>query len=243
MKACVIIPARFKSTRFPGKPLAKILGKEMILWVAELSAKAVKISNVFIATDDLRISSLVEKNGFNPILTSSELLTGTDRVAAAAEELNYDIVVNVQGDEPLINPIDIRKAIDLKIKFPNSILNSYCPIGEKEFPINKNIPKVIYNENKDLIYISRALIPSSKKEIKDYIFQKQVCIYSYSKNQLSKFKNFGRKSNLEKIEDIEILRFFEIGINIKMFEASKSSLAVDIPSDIEDVENQLLLKN
>ena len=153
MEACVIIPARFKSSRFPGKPLVKLKGKEMILWVAELSAKAVNISNVFVATDDLRISKLVEKNGFNSILTSPDSLTGTDRVAEAVEGLDYEVIVNVQGDEPLVNPVDIRKAIDLKIKFPESIFNSYCAIKKNENPMSRNIPKVIFNEKNDLIYI------------------------------------------------------------------------------------------
>lgn len=243
MKSCVIIPARFKSSRFPGKPLVKLNGKEMILWVAELSAKAVNISNVFIATDDSRISRLVMKKGFNSILTSKDALTGTDRVAEAAERLDYDVIVNVQGDEPLVNPNDIRKAIDLKIKFPKSIFNSYCAIGKNENPISRNIPKVIFNEKNDLIYISRALIPDSKNKLVDYIYKKQVCIYSYNKSELFKFKNFGRKSIIEKIEDIEILRFLELGINIKMFEASSASLAVDIPSDVQLVEDALLTKN
>ena len=97
MKSCVIIPARFKSSRFEGKPLVKLLNKEMIIWVAELAAKAVGKSNVFIATDNLNISQKAEEYGFNFIMTNSELLTGTDRVAVAAKNLNYDIFVNVFG--------------------------------------------------------------------------------------------------------------------------------------------------
>ena len=90
-----------------------------------------------------------------------------------------------------------------------------------------------------MIYISRSVIPQSKKDIKNYAFKKQVCIYAYSKNDLNKFLSYGRKSELEKIEDIEILRFFELNINIKMFEASKSSLAIDVPKDVEKVEKAL----
>ena len=116
MKACVIIPARFNSSRFPGKPLVKLNGKEMILWVAEICSKAVNISNVFVATDDNRISDLVSKNGFQTILTSSDLLTGTDRVAQAAKKLDYEVYVNVQGDEPLIDPDDILKASNVVFK-------------------------------------------------------------------------------------------------------------------------------
>ncbi len=239
MKACVIIPARFNSSRFPGKPLVKLNGKEMILWVAETCSKAVEMCNVFIATDDNRIVEICSKNGFNTILTDSELLTGTDRVAQASKNLDYDIIVNVQGDEPLLEPLDIVKAIELKKKHPKSVINSYCLINEIDNADNKNIPKVAITENSNLIYISRAAIPSSKKNNSKIIFKKQVCIYSYNRTQLNKFLNYGKKSLVEEIEDIEILRFFELGINIKMFQASKSSLAVDVPEDIKNVENAL----
>ncbi len=240
MRSCVIIPARFKSSRFPGKPLVKLLDKEMIIWVAELSAKAVGKDNVFIATDNSKISEKVYEYGFKSIMTSSDLLTGTDRVAAASMGLDYDIYVNVQGDEPLLDPNDILRSIEYKKKFTSSIINSFCYLNENEDPENKNIPKVVTNEDNDLIYISRAPVPNTKSELgKNTTFKKQVCIYSYFKNELEDFLSFGRKSNVEKIEDIEILRFFEFGKNIKMLETSKSSLAVDIASDVEKVENEL----
>jgi len=243
MRACVIIPARFSSSRFPGKPLVKLCGKEMILWVAEICSKAVDISNVFIATDNKRISNIVSKNGFKVILTNPNALTGTDRVAEAAKNLDYEIYVNVQGDEPLIDPNDILKAIELKSKYPESVINSYCSITKNEDPNNINIPKVVMKENHDLIYISRSKIPQSKNDDDDQIYNKQVCIYSYNNYDLDKFLSYGRKSRTEKIEDIEILRFFELNINIKMFEASKSSLAVDVPEDVKKVENALGLHN
>ena len=241
MKSCVIIPARFKSSRFPGKPLVKLLNKEMIIWVAELAAKAVGKSNVFIATDNLNISQKAEEYGFNFIMTSSDLPTGTDRVAAAAKNLNYDIFVNVQGDEPLIDPKDILKSIDLKKKYPSSIINSFCYLKKDEDPHNKNIPKVITNEENNLIYISRAVIPSSKSEaLVNFNYKKQVCIYSYFGQELDQFLSFGRKSLIENIEDIEILRFLEFGKKIKMFETTKSSLAVDVKSDVQRVEAELI---
>ena len=239
MKACVIIPARFNSSRFPGKPIVKLCGKEMILWVAEICSKAVGISNVFIATDDNRISNLVFESGFQAILTRPDLLTGTDRVAEASKNLDYEVYVNVQGDEPLVDPDDILKAIELKSKYPESVINSYCSITKNENPNNLNIPKVVMKENHDLIYISRAKIPQSKNNDEDQIYNKQVCIYSYNNNDLDKFLRYGRKSSTEKIEDIEILRFFDLNINIKMFKASKSSLAVDVPEDVKKVENAI----
>ena len=239
MKACVIIPARYKSSRFPGKPLVKLNGKEMILWVAETCSTALGISNVYVATDDNRILEICSKHGFNTILTDSDLLTGTDRVAQASKSLDYDIFVNVQGDEPLIEPLDIVKAIELKKKHPESVVNSYCQLNKFDNVDNKNIPKVVITENSNLIYISRASIPRSKENNSKIVYKKQVCIYSYNKKQLNNFLNYGKKSIIEEIEDIEILRFFELGINIKMFQASKSSLAVDVPEDVENVENEL----
>ena len=240
MRACVIIPARFKSTRFPGKPLAKILNKEMIIWVAELSSEAVGKPNVYVATDDHRISSKVEEYGFKTIITPTEMLTGTDRVAMASTNLNYDIFVNVQGDEPMVNPNDILKSIDYKKKYPNSIINSYCYLADDEEPENKNIPKVITNEKDDLIYISRAPIPRLKNNnLISIKYKKQVCIYSYFKDELKSFLSYGRKSFIENIEDIEILRFFELNKNIKMFQASKTSLAVDEINDLGKVEKAL----
>ncbi len=240
MKSCVIIPARFKSSRLPGKPLIKLLNKEMIIWVAELSSSAVGRNNVYVATDDNRISKKVNEYGFNSIMTSSNLLTGTDRVAEASRELDYDIFVNVQGDEPLIDPNDILKAIELKKKYPSAVINSFCYLSKGENPQNKNIPKVITNKNNDLIYISRAVIPNSKeKNLEDINYKKQVCIYSYFRNELDSFFSIKEKSFIEKVEDIEILRFMDLDKKIKMFQASKSSLAVDVISDVEKVENEL----
>ena len=139
--ACVIIPARYKSSRFPGKPLALIKGKEMILWVAELSALAVKIENVFVATDDERIARVVEKAGFKYILTCSSAQTGTDRLAEASKELNYDIVINVQGDEPLVNPDDVINCIKLKKANPEFIINGFAEFNGYKNALDINIPR------------------------------------------------------------------------------------------------------
>lgn len=243
LNACVIIPARFKSSRFPGKPIAKILNKEMVIWVANLSAKAVGIANVFVATDDERIANVVKNYGYKVFITDKNHLTGTDRVAEVANKLNYKIIVNVQGDEPMIDPDDIIKAIKLKKEFPNYVINSYCFLKEDENPNSLNIPKVVTTEDQNLIYISRSMIPLSKEtNDKSTNFKKQVCIYAFNKKELKEFLDFGRKSELEKIEDIEILRFFELNKNIKMFRTNKPSLAVDVLEDLYNVEKALLKK-
>tara|TARA_Y100001968_G_C19437772_1_gene760770 strand:- start:1429 stop:2169 length:741 start_codon:yes stop_codon:yes gene_type:complete len=244
MKACVIIPARYQSSRFPGKPLAEILGKPMILWVSEIAEKAVGKDNVYIATDDIRICEIVNKNGYSFILTSDSALTGTDRVAEASKSLNYDIIINVQGDEPLILPEDIIKCIQQKEKYPNFIINAYNNIKSSQDPINTNIPKVITNESDFLIYISRSLIPGFKDPKKKSIqYKKQVCIYAYNNDELNNFLQFGRKSKLEELEDIEILRFLEFKSTIKMFKSSNESIAVDVIEDVKSVENELIARN
>lgn len=240
MKSVIVIPARFKSNRFPGKPLVKLLGKPMILWVAELSAKAVGIENVFIATDDEQISTVVTSAGFNTVITSSDCETGTDRVAETISKIEADIYVNVQGDEPLVNPKDIIKIIKAKESHYNEVINGYCPIASIEDPHNINIPKVLFNEDKSLVYMSRKALPGFKDKNKaPSKYFKQVCIYAFSSDELRSYAEFGRKSTLEASEDIEIIRFLEWGQKIRMVETSIGSLAIDIPEDVSAVEKAL----
>ncbi len=241
---CIVIPARFKSSRFPGKPLIKILEKSMIIRVAELACKAIEKKDVYIATDDDKIKKEILNYGFQCIKTFKEALTGTDRVAIASEKLDYKFFINIQGDEPLIDPQDIQKCIYLKKSYPEYVINGYCHIGKNETAISKNIPKLVTDQNNNLLYISRGLIPSQKESQlmnPDY-YKKQVCIYGFTKKELKEFHSFGKKTNLEKLEDIEILRFLEIGIKVKMFKCKEGSLAVDIPADVEKVEKALIKK-
>ena len=240
MRSIIIIPARYQSSRFPGKPLAPILGKPMILWVAELSAKALGAENVYVATEDQRIVDVVEKAGFNAVMTSSSALTGTDRLAEASEKIDADIYINVQGDEPILDPSDILKIRDVKIKHMEYVINGECDISENEDPNSINIPKVISTESNMMIYMSRVALPGFKdKKNAPKVYKKQVCIYAFTKEELKKFKDFGRKSTLEASEDIEILRFMELDVPINMVSTSGGSLAVDIPEDIENVEKAL----
>jgi 3-deoxy-manno-octulosonate cytidylyltransferase (CMP-KDO synthetase) len=240
MKSVVIIPARYKSSRFPGKPLVPLLGKPMILWVAELSAKAVGQDNVYVATEDSRIFDLVESAGYHGVMTSDQALTGTDRLAEAAEKITADIYINVQGDEPVLDPADIIKIRDKKLENMESVINGYCWISEQENPESVNIPKVITNEANKLVYMSRKALPGFKKAKNSPTrYKKQVCIYAFTKEELLAFKNFGRKSELEFSEDIEILRFLELNKSILMVETQGGSLAVDVPDDIAPVEEAL----
>lgn len=242
-KACVIIPARFQSSRFPGKPLVNLLNKPMIIWVAEIAASAVGVNHVYIATDDKRIADACTDNGYNTIYTSSSCLTGTDRVAEASKHLNYDIYINLQGDEPMINPKDILKCINFKSIHMNSIVNGFSIITDLSESHSLNVPKVVLNESNKLIYISRSLVPGCKSPLsQSIIHRKQVCIYGYTSYELDLFSSYGRKSDLEKQEDIEIIRFFEFNSNILMFECLNSTLAVDVPEDVNKVEKSLSLR-
>lgn len=240
MRSVVVIPARFGSSRYPGKPLVKLLGKPMILWVAELSELAVGHDNVYVATESKEIIEVVEAAGFQAVMTSTDALTGTDRLAEASLQIDADIFINVQGDEPLVDPNDILKVRDMKIQDISRVINGFSWVSESEDPNNVNIPKVITNEKNELVYMSRVALPGFKDAKNAPVrFKKQVCIYAFTKSELKDFKAFGRKSELENSEDIEILRFLELDKKIKMIETNPGSLAVDVPSDVVKVERAL----
>ncbi len=240
MKTIVIIPARYKSSRFPGKPLVKLLGKIMIQWVAELSARAVGKDNVYVATDDTKIQSEVIELGYQVVMTSDQCLTGTDRLAEVAQKVDADIYINVQGDEPLVDPEDILKVVEAKMRHPNDVINGYAVIGANEDPGSVNIPKVVFTEDKRLIYMSRQALPGFK-EAKNapQTYYKQVCIYAFNRAELLAYGSFGRKSTLEHSEDIEIIRFLEWEQTIRLVQTRPGSLAVDIPEDVPMVEAAL----
>lgn len=240
MRCVVMIPARFGSSRYPGKPLVPLLGKPMILWVVELSAKAVGAENVYVATEDQRIADVVERSGFQAVMTSDDALTGTDRLAQAAEQVEADIYINVQGDEPLADPADILRVRDAKQTHMDDIINGFSWVSAQEDPHSVNIPKVITNERDELVYMSRVALPGFKDaKCAPNRYKKQVCIYAFTRYELEAFRGFGRKSELEYAEDIEILRFLELGKNIRMVETQPGSLAVDVPEDVAKVEAAL----
>lgn len=232
----IIIPARYASSRLPGKPLKLLCGKELILHVAERCKKVLGNRHLFIATDSYKIKKKLQENKFNVLMTSKNCLTGTDRVAQASKKVKGKIFINVQGDEPLINPLDIRKIMNAKKKFPNHVICGYTKINRTESSNNRNIPKVVMDKNNDLIYISRASIPSSKNKNNKISYFKQVCVYAFNREELNSFYNKKKKSALEKIEDIELLRFFDLNIKIKMVKLSENTLAVDEFKDIHKVE-------
>jgi 3-deoxy-manno-octulosonate cytidylyltransferase (CMP-KDO synthetase) len=233
MKYAVVIPARYQSSRFPGKPLVDICGKPMIQHVWEKCCAAVDISKVYIATDSNEIASFVKNFGGQVVMTSSDCLTGTDRLAEANLELNCDFLINVQGDEPVINPENIVKIIN-SFNNTGNITNAFCEINsEKEFN-SLTVPKVVVSKSKRLLYMSRSPVPLTKdgSYVKAY---KQVCVYAFGREHLEFFSSHQEKTPLEQIEDIEILRFLESDMAIDMIEVKSGSLAVDVPEDVDAV--------
>ena len=248
-KVVIIIPARYGSSRYKGKPLVKILGREMILRVADICSKVVGKSNLFIATDSNKISKVVNNAGYKSLMTSRKCLTGTDRVAEASTKIKSKIYINVQGDEPTINPKDIKSIIKAKIQNPNHVICGYDKLNKLDNVSSSFLPKVVVNSKKELIYISRAVIPASKKPNKDdspinkgINYYKQVCIYAFNSIELKKFYSKKKKSNVENIEDIEILRFFDLDVKVKMVMLNSNSVAVDTIYDVKKAE-KLIKKN
>ena len=239
-KVVILIPARLESTRFPGKPLVKIKGKEMIIRVIE---RSLYDHEVFAVVNNKSISDLVRNYGYKDILIEEECSTGTDRIALAAKKLNLaenDIIVNVQGDEPLIMPWMIEKVLKTKKENPNFVVNAFSKISTEEEFLSKSTIKIVVNNNSNLLFASRLNIPSSKNKINLDFARKQVCIYAFSFLQLEKF-SITKKGPIESKEDIEILRFIENNIYpVKMVDLGNIKLkAVDNPEDVFEVEKYL----
>lgn len=239
-KFVVVIPARYESTRLPGKPLINLEGKSMILRTYEQCIKAIDANLVYVATDSEHIKSHCEENNIQVVMTSSTCLTGTDRIAEFAKKVDAKTYINVQGDEPLMNPEDITKVLKIAKQYPNEIINGYAPISSKEQYASLSIPKLVFRPDGRLLYMSRSPIPGNKEAA----FRKawrQICVYAFPKNTLLEFASLRNKTTLENEEDIEILRFLELGHEVRMIELSSDSIAVDTPEDAEKVRG--ILKN
>jgi len=227
----VIIPARYDSKRLPGKPLLDIKGTPMIVRTFNQCIKVVPRSKILVATDDSRIKKICELKNINTIMTSKKCLTGTDRIAEVAKKFKKDFYINVQGDEPICNPKDIKNIIEYAKKHPNVIINGFTEIKEERQFYSPNTPKVVFDNDYNLIYMSRSAIPSNKK--KEFIKAwRQVCIYSFSYKSLKDYTSVKKKTTIESIEDLESIRFLELGYKIKMLKMSDKSVAVDTKEDL-----------
>lgn len=238
MNTLILIPARFASTRFPGKPLVDIAGKSLLKRVWERCVPVLGAEKVYVATDDERIAIHCEQQGMQYVMTPTSCLTGTDRLAAAADQLKADLYINVQGDEPLIEPDDIYQVIEAAKQAPGEIVNAYCAIKNEQDYLSRTVPKVVVRPDGRLLYMSRAPIPGAKSA--EFIrADKQVCIYAFPPEALKDFTAKGEKTPLEELEDIEILRFLELGYEVRMVPVSGSSIAVDTPEDVARVLSAL----
>lgn len=247
MKIICIIPARYASTRFPGKPLAEIAGYPMISWVYHRAKAVPEFSEVIVATDDKRIFDCVTTFNGNVVMTPEDLKSGTDRVAHVAKERQFDVIVNLQGDEPLISPQILSEVC---VAFVDKNIHMATPVKKiknaDEFE-NKNAAWVVRDKNGDALYFSRSVIPvnhkilNQKEWVKHSPYFKHIGIYAYRKDFLLKLTKL-KRAGLEEIEDLEQLRVLENGFKIRCVETNYQSINVDIPEDIVKVEN-IIKKN
>lgn len=234
----IVIPARMQSTRLPRKPLIDLEGKSLIQRTYEQCIKAVSAKKVFVATDSEEIKQHCEQLGMQVVMTSENCLTGTDRVAEVARAIDAEYYINVQGDEPLFNPDDITKTIALLEKHPGEIINGYAPISSEQDYQSASVPKVVFRPDGRLLYMSRSAIPGNKAGAFAWA-HRQICVYAFPKKALEAFASVTDKTPLENQEDIEILRFLELGYEVRMVELSADSIAVDHPEDAERVREVL----
>ncbi len=236
MKKIGIIPARYNSTRLPGKPLADINGKPMIQWVYENSIKS-KLDKVIVATDDKRIYDTVIKFGGEAMMTSKNHENGSSRLVEVAEQIEADIIVNIQGDEPLIDDKTIDKVID-GFENDENVVTLKTLIEDGDEINNPNIVKVITDINDKAIIFSRTALPYKRNEI-DIEYYKHIGIYGYKKEFLMKYIKLN-ESTLERVESLEQLRIIENGYSIKVLEITKELIGVDTIEDLEKV--RMILK-
>ena len=239
MKIVAIIPSRYGSTRFDGKPLALIAGKPMIRLVYERAIQAEKISDVFVATDDQRIYDAVLAFGGKAVMTSAENRSGTDRVAEAAERIGLnpdDIVVNVQGDQPLFNPVCIDELVEPFFVDPDLGMSTLAfKIIDKDEITNPKDVKVTFDRAGFALYFSRSPIPCSRDFSNHFDTYKHLGFYAYTRRFLEIFRNLP-EGGLEMIEKLEQLRALEYGHKIKVVVTGYDSPEVDLPGDIAKVE-------
>lgn len=242
MKVVAILPARYGSTRFPGKPLVDIAGKPMIQHVYERTAQTRTVDRVIVATDDERIRAAVESFGGEVQITRDDHPSGTDRLAEVAERIEADLIVNVQGDEPLIDPIMIEAAVAPLLDNPAIEMGTLMTrISDPMEYNNPNIVKVVVDQNGFALYFSRAAIPHGRdldqNDIPASTF-KHIGLYVYRRDFLLQYPDLP-ETPLEQLEKLEQLRALEHGHRIRIIETDRQSIGVDVPDDVARVLHQL----
>ncbi len=254
IKAVAIIPARYESSRLPGKALLEISGKAMICLVASQASKAKNVEHVIVATDDPRIVSVVEAAGFEGVLTRAGHASGTDRIAEIAANLEADIIVNVQGDEPLIAPETIERAVTALVANPAAgIVTTWEPILQSADVLNPDVVKIVVDADGRAIYFSRAPVPWPRDAVRKHgtidnallqepsllsSFRKHTGLYVYRRDVLLQFTKWPQ-SELELQESLEQLRALAHGVEIVAIEASTPSVGVDTEEDLELVRKMV----
>ena len=239
-KTLAIIPVRYSSTRFPGKPLIEIAGKSMIQHVWERAMETRGIDEVLIATDDERILESVKKFGGNGVITSSNHKTGTDRIVEALSGRSCQWVLNIQGDEPLISPSDlerlIKKAQNTQGAKSATLIHK---ISDESMFHDPNIVKVALNKRNQALYFSRSLIPFTREpQNNKFPIWRHLGVYLFQREFLIKFQKWPQ-TILEQTEKLEQLRILENGETLLCVEAINNSFSVDVPDDIEYIEKKL----
>jgi 3-deoxy-manno-octulosonate cytidylyltransferase (CMP-KDO synthetase) len=238
-----IIPSRFGSTRLPGKPLKMIAGKSMIQRVCEQCSTARVLDEVCVATDDTRIESAVREFGGNAVMTRADHLSGTDRLAEAAEALDADIIVNIQGDQPFIDPTMIEEAVQPLLDDPAVHLATLrVPIADPQHLSSPAVVKVVVDRNGNALYFSRSLIPFPREQVEHSVYE-HVGLYVYRKETLLQVAALP-PTTLERVESLEQLRWLEHGLKIRVVETSGDDrlfrgFSVDTPEDLEQAERLL----
>jgi len=232
-----IIPARYASTRFPGKPLTLINGKTMIQRVYEQAVKSKLLNRVIVATDSSEIFDCVRSFKGNVIMTSKSHKTGTDRICEAAKKIKSDIIVNIQGDEPYINPKDIDNAIKPLLK-DRKLNVSTLAVELKDDFYNENKVKVVFDKYNNALLFSRSLIPNNFKGIAKIKYYKHLGLYVYRKDFLLKF-NKTKQTSIELAESLEQLRILWMGEKIRIVLTKEDSISVDTKSDLRRISKYI----
>jgi len=236
MKQVIVIPARMKGTRLPGKPLIEILGKSMLWRVWDRCRQVHPVEHIFVATEDKVIQEHCNNNGINCVVTDLAL-TAIDRIKLFSDIVFADSYINVQGDEPIVNINDIKTILDYNVKYPDRVVFGKAKANEEEFK-DVSKAKVVCDLNGKLLYSSRAGIPINNKG--EYVFAyRAIWIYAFNKNALDLYYSNKGHTPLEETEDNEILRFLEIGIPVYCVDVIGDSWAVDIPQDLEIVKRKI----
>ena len=241
MKIIAVIPARYASTRFPAKLMQDLGGKTVILRTYEAAQQSNLFDDVFVVTDSDLIYKEIVSNGGKAIMSIKEHESGSDRIAEAVENMDLDIVVNVQGDEPFINTEALEKLIEVYKKDTDKkvdLASLMCEITDEDEIENPNNVKVVVDQNGFALYFSRSVIPYPREKNVGVRYMQHIGIYAFRKQALLDFYSLPMKS-LEASEKLEQLRYLEFGKRIKMIETADKSIGIDTPEDLEKARKML----